>query len=237
MKLKDLKLMEANRDIQQGQVARLTDSIRENGYCKSMPIIADPDGYIIDGQHRYLACKALGVEPPIVIEKNFDIVPLLNSTQMSWTLRDFVKFYAEKGYEDYIILQNICKSKGLSPVVVQAIITGKSTRRTGLAKGAKLNTIKTGQFKLPGTTPKDLAKLERKITLILNLVVTLGLPKTERLVLAITRIAQDPNFVFSTMDNKIAYQRARIYRCTTIAEYTQMLANIYNNKNPKKVVV
>lgn len=236
--MENIRLTQANRDLKRGQVDRLKKLIEKNGYCNSMPIIVDEDGLIMDGQHRYVACKELGIEPPIVVEKNFDIVPVLNSTQLSWTLRDFVKFYAEKGYEDYVILQNICKEKNLSPMVVHAIITGKSYTRAGVSRcTAKMNVLKTGTFKLPSTDAKALAKLDRKINLIMGLITQLGLPHTERLVLAITRLSQDPNFVFSTMENKIQYQRARIYRCTTIAEYEQMLANIYNNKNMRKVAV
>lgn len=236
--MENIRLTQANRDLKRGQVDRLKKLIEKNGYCNSMPIIVDEDGLIMDGQHRYVACKELGIEPPIVVEKNFDIVPVLNSTQLSWTLRDFVKFYAEKGYEDYVILQNICKEKNLSPMVVHAIITGKSSARTGMSHyTAKMNVLKTGTFKLPSTDAKALVKLDRKINLIIGIITQLGLPRTERLVLAITRLSQDPNFVFSTMENKIQYQRARIYRCTTIAEYEQMLANIYNNKNMRKVAV
>lgn len=241
MKLKDLKLTDANRDINMNQVKRLEEEIKKHGYIQAMPILADQDGFIVDGQHRYIACKNLEIEPPIVQVANFDLAPVLNATQLSWTLKDYIKFYAEKGYEDYIIIQNICKSKHITPGVAISIVFGKSSWRPGLRISSKgnptTNPVKTGALKLPSTKPKDLAKLDRKIDLILGLVRELGLPRTERLIVAIAQIAQDPNFVFKTMTAKIEYQRARIYRCSTIAEYVQMLANIYNNKNSKKIAV
>lgn len=241
MKMKDLKLTEANRDINENQVKRLEDEIRKHGYIEALPILVDQDGFIVDGQHRYIACRNLNIEPTITVVKNMDLAPVLNATQLSWSLKDYVKFYAEKGIEDYIIIQNICKAKNITPNVALSIIFGRSTWRPGIKRltngNLKANPVKTGVLKLPSTQPKDLAKLDRKIDLILGLVVELGLPRTERLIVAIAQIAKDPNFVFKTMKAKIEYQRARIYRCTTIAEYTQMLANIYNNKNPKKIVV
>lgn len=239
--LKDLKITEANRDIRRNQVDRIKESIKAHGYINAVPILVDEDGLIIDGQHRYIACKELGIEPTILQAGNFNLVPVLNSTQLSWSLSDFVKYYAAKGYEDYVILENICKSKKLKPSLVYNMIHNKSVNRPTMDRQLKGSQqpepIKHGTFKFPDKSSKGLAKLERKIDAILELVSELKLPRTDRLVIAIAKLTQDPNFAFDTMRNKIEYQRARIYKCTTIQEYMVMLANIYNNKNIKKVAV
>ena len=234
--LADIKITKANRDVKPNHVERLKEIIRKHGYLKCMPIIIDEDGCIIDGQHRYLACKELGIEPSIVVGANFDLVATINSTQLRWSTKDYVKYYADQGYEHYVVLQNICDSKQITPTVAFNIIFGKTVMKTGLEKRG-LSPLKDGSLKLPDISDKGLAKLERKIDLVLNLVSELGLPRTDRLIVAISRIAQDNNFVFSVMSEKLAYQRSRIYRCSTIQEYTQMLANIYNNKNRKKIAV
>lgn len=234
--MKDIKITEANRKINQYQVERLERIIKKNGYCKGRPILVDQDGFIVDGQHRYLACKNLGIDAPIEQVDNFDLVATLNSTQLNWSLRDYVNFYAVKGLEDYIILDALCKEKGISPAVAITIIYGKSLGKVGSTKASD-NPIRTGNLTIPDKSPKGLAKLERKVQAILDLVAQLDLPKTDRLITAITRLSNDSNFSFKIMQNKIAYQRSRIYRCTTIQEYMTMLSNIYNNKNAKKVTV
>lgn len=235
--LKDIRITDVNRDISDTHVDRLKELIRKHGYYKGLPIIVDKDGLIIDGQHRYLACKELNVEPTIVVEESFDIVPFINSTQLSWSLRDYVKYYAAKGYEDYIILEQLCKAKNISPNAAYALIYNKNANKTGLSRRASLNPIKAGTFKIPDISEKGLAKLERKVNAVLGLITLLDLPRTERLLLAITRLAEDPNFNFAVMRNKISYQKARIYRCATIQEYQQMLSSIYNYKNTKKIAV
>lgn len=239
--LKDLKVTEANRDIRRNQVDRIKESIKTHGYIGAVPILVDEDGLIIDGQHRYVACKELEIEPTILQAGSFELVPVLNSTQLSWGLSDFVKYYAAKGYEDYVILENICKAKKLKPSLVYNMIHNKSVNRPTMDRQLKgtqqPEPIKHGTFKFPDKSAKGLAKLERKIDAILALVADLKLPRTDRLVIAIAKLTQDPNFAFDTMRNKIEYQRARIYKCTTIQEYMVMLANIYNNKNTKKVAV
>ena len=237
-KLKDIKISEANRDIALPHVERLKDMIKKYGYINSLPIIVDEDGLIIDGQHRYLACKALGIEPPIIVDASFDIVQILNSTQLKWATKDYVKYYAAKGYEHYVILEQLCKAKNLKPSVVYNILFGKCVEKTGLSRtGARISPLKDGSFKFPDITKKGLDKVERKIDRVMKLINLLGLPKTDRLIIAISRLATDKNFVFDTMEAKINYQKARVYRCSTIQEYMQMLANIYNNKNSKKVTV
>lgn len=236
--MKDINLSEANRTISRNHVDRMKELIRKHGYLNSFPIIVNEEGLIIDGQHRYLACKELGIEPPIVQEKSFDITPIINSTQLKWSTKDYVKYYAAKGYEDYMILEQICKNKNISPGVAYNIIFGKCTNKTGLANLKGISSpLKEGTMKLPDTSDKGLAKLERKIDMILVLINKLNLPKTDRLIIALSRIFNDKNFVYSTMLKKLDYQMARVYRCSTINEYLQMLANIYNHKNLKKITV
>lgn len=239
MKLKDLRLTDANREIQRNHVDRLKSSIEKNGYISGCPIICDEDGFIIDGQHRYEACKELKVEPPIVVldmKNAFDMAPLMNSTQMRWSTKDYVHYWAVKGFPDYIILEQICKEKNLSPSVVYNIISGKSDK-TGLGTSRDVSALKLGKFVIEDKSDKGLAKLERKINAIIGIVNELGLPKTERLIIALARLSKDSNFSFATMIAKIDYQKSRVYRCSTIIEYQQMLANIYNNKNSKKIAV
>lgn len=237
-KMADIKMTEANRDIVPQQVERLKESIRKYGYLEGMPIVVDEDGFIIDGQHRYMACKELKIEPPIIQAASFDIVPIINSTQLKWTMKDFVKYFAEKGYAHYVVLRALCKAKNISPATAYSLIFNKAPDRTGISRTHKLaNPLKDGTFQFPDISEKGLAKIERKIDAILALVSKLGLPRTDRLLIAIARLAADKNFSFSVMNQKIDFQRARVYRCATIQEYMQMLANIYNYKNTKKVAV
>lgn len=234
----NIRISQANRKIYSKHVDRLVELIRKNGYIEGLPIIVDKDGWIIDGQHRFLACKKLGIKPPIVIGSTFDIVPILNSSQMKWTQGDYVNFFAAKGIEDYIILDQICKAKNISANVAYNIIFNKTIERTGHGCTKKEGSdLKTGKLKLPDKSEKGLAKLERKIDSVIRLIGALELPRTDRLIIAITRLMTDSNFSMSVMMNKLDYQKSRVHRCSTISEYTQMLSAIYNHKNSKKVAV
>ena len=90
--LKDIRITQANRDVLEGHVEKLKQLIQKHGYIKSLPIIVDPDGCIIDGQHRYLACKELKIEPTIIVEEDdfHALVPVINANQKKWNFADFV---------------------------------------------------------------------------------------------------------------------------------------------------
>lgn len=242
MKLKDIRISQANREIVRAQVDRLKESIQKNGYFKGIPIIVDKDGWIIDGQHRYVACKELKIEPTIIVDGSFDIVPIINSMQLKWGIKDYVRYYSAKGYEHYIALEQLCKAKSISPSTAYALITGKVVERPSVGRIVKhgatqQSPIKMGIFKFPDLSEKGLAKIERRIDLVFELIARLQLPKTNRLIVAISRLALDKNFSFPMMYTKLDYQMSKVHRCSTIQDYVNLLSGIYNHKNSKKVAV
>jgi hypothetical protein len=45
----------------------LKQSIKENGFWNSHPIVTNENGIILDGHHRWWACRELGIEPRVII--------------------------------------------------------------------------------------------------------------------------------------------------------------------------
>ena len=52
----------------------LKQSIKENGFWESHPIVINSQGIILDGHHRHRACQELGIEPRVTIMK-FENMP------------------------------------------------------------------------------------------------------------------------------------------------------------------
>lgn len=93
----------ANRKIYPAHVERIKKSIELLGYVKSNPILVNQEHEIIDGQHRFMACKELRI--PIQyeysnIEGNHAILAL-NEAQQHWKLSDYVHLHASMGVKFY----------------------------------------------------------------------------------------------------------------------------------------
>lgn len=107
-----------NRSIDPNNVKKLKESISENGYKKSQPIIVNQDFEIIDGQHRFTACEELKLPIYFTIERededSIKLTQNLNKNQKNWGLIDYIKSYADRGYQDYINLLNFIEDRNLN---------------------------------------------------------------------------------------------------------------------------
>lgn len=114
-----------NRTINANNVKKLKESISENGYKKSQPIIVNQDFEIIDGQHRFTACEELKLPIYFTIEReDEDSIKLtqdLNKNQKNWGLIDYIKSYADRGYQDYINLLNFVEDRNLNMTTVMVL--------------------------------------------------------------------------------------------------------------------
>ncbi len=103
----EFSLRITNRPICDARVKILANSMRELGYIESMPITVSEKMEIIDGQHRFLACKALNIPVPYVVSYiNPDVLmQRLNSTSAVWRMDEYIHFHAKKGIDQYVRLK------------------------------------------------------------------------------------------------------------------------------------
>jgi len=96
------KLVNDNRPIDERHVAKLMRSIKKYGLL--VPILCDKQDNIVDGQHRYEACKRGGYELAVQVRQSISTEKIIeiNSTGKTWTLIDYANHYASLGYEDYV---------------------------------------------------------------------------------------------------------------------------------------
>jgi hypothetical protein len=105
------KIIETNRPTVEGHVNAIAKSIENNGYIEAYPILVNEEFGIIDGQHRFLACKKLNL--PIVFTQiaghTEKLMIDLNTTSTNWHLLDYAMSNAKKGikcYQALIELEN-----------------------------------------------------------------------------------------------------------------------------------
>lgn len=109
---------DTNREINNGLVTRIMKSIAEIGYITARPVLVDESMTIIDGQHRFMACKQL--ELPIVYEistvadKNKTMLNL-NMNQLVWKIQDYIISHSKKGIACYTTLVDFERTYKLGP--------------------------------------------------------------------------------------------------------------------------
>ncbi len=105
-----------NREkIDQAHVIKLINSIK----CKNMldisPIIVNSKMEVIDGQHRLLAAKSLGVDIYYQKEKKIDPRDIIRlNISKPWSMADYLNFYCNHQFDEYIKLKRFMEKHGLS---------------------------------------------------------------------------------------------------------------------------
>lgn len=111
-----------NREVKKQHVQVLikqSEALREDGrdpnITKVSPVLVDNNMVVVDGQHRIEANKALGL-PVYYIKADLQAKDMIsvNSKRKSWTIDDYINFYAKTGKEEYTKLQEI---KKLNPII------------------------------------------------------------------------------------------------------------------------
>jgi hypothetical protein len=116
-----------NREkIDQAHVQKLIESIKARNLLDLRPICVNEKMEVIDGQHRLLAAKALGLEIWYQQDKKLkceDIVRM--NISKPWTIGDYLNFYCQHQYKEYIKLKNFMKKHNLSLKVALNITLGQ----------------------------------------------------------------------------------------------------------------
>ena len=104
------KFIDGNRKIYEDHVRVLAKSYQRNPELIELrPVLINENWEIVDGQHRMLACKMIAHAVPYIQMPGLTVqtAQLLNATQKSWQMRDFLHSYAVSGLPEYQFLQNL----------------------------------------------------------------------------------------------------------------------------------
>ena len=221
------KFLDVNRNLDRKQIEKLKCSIQDNGYLDSHPIIVDKNFSIIDGQHRFVACKEMGLPIVYTISDNVSqkLLITLNTTQKKWQINDYIHYWAEKGYSSYKLLSNLMKETNQNSTVVINLL--------GQETGGRLSEIiQNGKFK---TEMKYVIEARGKWNAIKTILDFCKIKTQTRPVKALLDLAQDKNFNWKTMVKKLERQGDRVHRCISLDGYKVMFRDIYNNRNSNPI--
>jgi len=124
----NFKKMNGNRPIDEGHVKKLMQSIKEKDFTASNPIKVDADFNIIDGQHRFTACKNLGL-PIYYIQDDFDPKDFirLNRHMKNVKISEYINFLAKNGDPEFQCLMRISEITEMPPNYILTFYKGRSS--------------------------------------------------------------------------------------------------------------
>lgn len=141
-----------NRPVNAKLVKSIMDSIQKIGYMEAKPVLVDKDFNIIDGQHRFTACKNLDIPVPYVIT---DVDPKeamvqLNARQAQWNSGNYIHMWADSGIKCYQHLINYDKNHGFGLPLSMVIVFKSDPALALIKKGHRFsineNAEKIGAF-------------------------------------------------------------------------------------------
>jgi hypothetical protein len=201
-----------NREVKTKTVVAIKDSMSKFGFIPGRPVLITKEGVIIDGQHRFLAAKDLGIEIEFeIVEGNYiDKMIHLNSTQSNWSLEDYVNSYANQNIDCYRKLLKFQEKYELSLSSAITIFFGAGVGSVEIKKGEILkirnNAEQIAEFILNCNTVnynKD-NKFIRAIVFVYNKLTKSQLNKLKSKLIIIPKLSNSKDFVtaFENIINK-----------------------------------
>jgi hypothetical protein len=237
----NFKIIEGNRPPNPKHVNRLYQSIVEHGLLCN-PIIVNKKYEIIDGQHRYLACKKAGISVYYIMLDDYGLtdVHTLNLNQKNWTKKDFMDGYADMGEESYIKLRLFSqKNSDFAFTDCISLCSNNST-----ASGSFMNqknrqndsVVKVSQSFEEGTWKgKDFELAQTWADKIREVKTYFDGYNKSVFVGTMVIMLQNKSFDFNEFMAKLKIQPKALYDCANREQCKLMIENVYNYRRREKV--
>lgn len=225
------KFREDNRTkIDPSLVRTLVRSIQSRNLLEYKPIIVNENYEIMDGQHRTLAAKELGVPIFYVMEKQFTVQDMLAlQTQKSWTTPDIVNAYAKNGYVEYQKLIDFSKASGLPLTVILGLFNGRKKTTKNLLKSGEYTFIPDRSNMMYLDYCKDITNY------IISEISPNAFTKSTRFWRSLSNIVKHPSYNHEKMMKNLSQLIVKVSAKADYEGYLDMFVKIHNWKNHFKI--
>lgn len=229
------KTLFGNRNTNALHVKRLIQSFKTR-YLFS-PILVNEKMQIIDGQHRFLSCKELGLPIYYIVARGYGLeeVQILNTNNSNWTKHDYLKAYCDLGFKPYGELkQFMFDFPDFSIGTCIYLITnsaGDIKKQTTIDKMVvRMKDFEEGKLFIP-----DLAlsyKNADKIMLLKGLYEGYNRGVFVR---ALIGIFKNPAYKHEDFIGKVKKTPTMLTDCATVMKYKGLIEEIYNYRRSDKI--
>lgn len=140
--------LKGNRDLNEAKIEKIVKSVKSGlNFFKYCPILVNEDHFIIDGQHRFWACRKLNLPVYFVVVPNFSLrqIAEINNNTSKWKIKDFMNCYidANVNRDQYKMLEKISADNKLNiSLCINLLMYGK------VGGGGMSEAFRNGDFKV-----------------------------------------------------------------------------------------
>tara|TARA_R100001460_G_scaffold77120_1_gene118072 strand:+ start:71 stop:859 length:789 start_codon:yes stop_codon:yes gene_type:complete len=219
------KYHRANRAINKNHVENIKKSM-QNKFLIS-PITVNEKFEVIDGQHRLIASKDLGLPVYYFINNNYSIKEMqrLNAINKNWTPANYLNTGVQLNNQNYIDFKKFKKKYGFSHDVNLTLLANISSNNNA-------EKFREGTFEV-----KDYTLACKYADLIYLVSPYYKEFKRRRFVSAILFLLKHKQDVFSMKEfiDKLKKQPNSLQNCVNTKQYLELIEEIYNYRRRLKV--
>lgn len=217
-----------NRKVEKTEA--LEASMKKHGFISAYPlhVIRGEDGKLIikAGHNRYTAASNLGIPVKYVICEDKATIHELEKATTPWSLTDYMESFVRAGKPDYRELKDFVESTGLR------VSQGASLLRGELAGSHNgMDAFKAGDFVVKTRVLAD------RIKSIILVAKTYNVPcaTNQHFVQALSKMLFVKDFNDDVFMQKIKSHPHLFGKRVTVAEYEQLIEDVYNRQSKNKV--
>lgn len=227
------RFLKGNRDLNERKIKRIIKSVESGlNFFKYNPIMVNEQHFIIDGQHRFYACRKLKLPVYFVVvpEITLQHIAEINNNQSRWKIRDYMNCYidANVNREDYQALSDfVTKHKINISVAVSLLHAGRITNGGGYT-----DAFKDGKFRI------NYEEAAEKIVSIAKEFEAFGADYRSRPFLqAIEKLVTNDRYPHEKVVAKLAKHGLEIEKQSSAKDYMKHIEELFNYHNAKRVVI
>lgn len=223
-----------NRPVNRRKVDNLKSDIESGldltGHCPVVVYQTDKGLMIVDGQHRFTACRELAhpifyVEAP---ELSLQEIARLNSRSDNWSKKDFLNCYCELGDSDYITLRSFISDTGIVySASVELLMYGNCRKR-----GDAMERFRSGTFKVEHED--EARRLAGKAEELFG---RYRFYKNRELITAIQELEAAGKIDWKKLATKLESAPNEMVECSSWKNYVFAIERVYNHRNAKREVI
>lgn len=215
--------MDANRKQLRGHIEALKKSFIEVGnLTKAQPILVNEKFQIIDGQHRFTACKELELPIYYTVVSHLGIshARTINVLHKIWRIEDFARSYALSGNINYQKYLDLREDYGYNHTITLSYILN------GQPKGC-FRIFRKGEFVMPDNGDEQAKDRLDKLAEVSSLIPF----KDEAFASAFLKVINVEGYKQQRMISKLTNANHLVRRMVTVPDNLRMLEEIYNWKS------